>query len=272
MPVSQDCSSRSPPKEGGFATGVRLPPGRGKSPPLGKVPLRVTSQMSLEEEMPVNCSQCATRSCSALDGRYPADCPTANPTPAQTQALREARAAYDDPAVRELAHAAAWTEKAGYCKWTRLEETVELARRMGWRRLGIACCSGLRREAAVVSRYFGKCGFDVRVVICKAGAVPKTSIGVPDADLFAPGETMCNSVGQAALLAAEEVEFSVVMGLCVGHDTLFLGESFRRGVPATVLVAKDRVTGHCPAAAIYGADGYFAARLASHHTAPPTES
>ncbi len=217
----------------------------------------------------MNCAQCATRSCSTLDGRYPASgCPTACPTPEQAKALAEARATYDDPRVREIAHAAAWTEKAGYCQWTRLEETVEFARKMGWRHLGIACCNGLRREAAVAARYFGRCGFEVSVVICKAGAVPKGDIGVPDEDMFGPGETMCNSVGQAALLAAGGCELNVVMGLCVGHDTLFLGESFRRGVPATVLIAKDRVTGHNPAAPIYGAEGYFAARLASHHQAP----
>ncbi len=214
----------------------------------------------------MNCTGCGTWSCSSRDGRYPEGCPTAHPTPVQAQALREAREAYEDPRVRAVAHAAAWTEKTGYCKWTRLEETVEFARRLNYRRIGIACCVGLRREGNVVARVFRDCGFEVHSVICPVGAIPKDEIGVPDEAQFKPGtgEPMCNPIGQAALLAAEECDLNVVVGLCVGHDALFLGESFRRGVPATVLVAKDRATGHNPAAAIYCAQTYFAARLASH--------
>jgi uncharacterized metal-binding protein len=45
-----------------------------------------------------------------------------------------------------------------------------------------------------------------------------------------------------------------VVGLCVGHDSLF----FRHSVaPVTVLVAKDRVTGHNPVAALYTSHSYY---------------
>ncbi len=214
----------------------------------------------------MNCARCGTWSCSSLDGRYPEICPTAHPNPGQAQALAEARATYDDPAVREMAHAAAWVEKAGYCQWSRLEETLQLARRLGYRHLGIACCIGLRREAAVIAKVLEDGGFNVSVSVCKAGAIPKDDIGVAPEAQFRPGEgeSMCNPVGQAALLAVEGCELNIVVGLCVGHDTLFMGESFRRGVPVTALIAKDRVTGHNPVAAVYCAQTYFAARLASH--------
>jgi len=175
--------------------------------------------------------------------------------------------AYDDDTVRSLAQAAAWVEKVGYCRWSRLEETIQLARRMGWQHIGIACCVGLRREANTIARVLEECGFAVSVAVCKVGEVPKDDIGVPHDAQFSPGESMCNSVGQAALLAACGCQFNVLVGLCVGHDTLFLGESFRRGVPSTVLIAKDRVTGHNPIAAVYCAPSYFAARLAAHN--PP---
>ncbi|MDP2872490.1 MAG: DUF1847 domain-containing protein [Bacillota bacterium] len=214
----------------------------------------------------MNCAKCGTRGCSGPKGEYPAVCPTANPSPAETAALAEARERYTDDHVRRIAHAAAWVEKAGYCYWTRLGETAELARRMGYRHIGIACCTGLRREALTVSRFLEQCGFEVSVAVCKAGAVPKEGIGVPADAQFRPGtlESMCNPVGQAYLLAAHGCDFNVVIGLCVGHDTLFLEHSFRKGVPATVLVAKDRVTGHNPCAVVYGAEGYFQARLAEH--------
>ena len=40
----------------------------------------------------------------------------------------------------------------------------------------------------------------------------------------------------------------VLIGLCVGHDTLFLQHS---AAPTTVLIAKDRVLGHNPVQALY---------------------
>jgi len=44
------------------------------------------------------------------------------------------------------------------------------------------------------------------------------------------------------------------VGLCVGHDSLFLKHS---KALVTVLVNKDRVLGHNPVAALYGAKVYF---------------
>jgi uncharacterized metal-binding protein len=44
------------------------------------------------------------------------------------------------------------------------------------------------------------------------------------------------------------------VGLCVGHDSLFLKYT---EAPATVLVAKDRVTGHNPVAALYTLHSYY---------------
>lgn len=45
-----------------------------------------------------------------------------------------------------------------------------------------------------------------------------------------------------------------MLGLCVGHDTLFIKYS---QAPMTALAVKDRVTGHNPLAAIYLAQGYY---------------
>lgn len=45
-----------------------------------------------------------------------------------------------------------------------------------------------------------------------------------------------------------------MLGLCVGHDTLFMKYA---KAPMTVLAVKDRVTGHNPLAAVYLAQGYY---------------
>jgi len=52
-----------------------------------------------------------------------------------------------------------------------------------------------------------------------------------------------------------DTDFNVVLGLCVGHDSLFFKYS---KAPVTVLVAKDRVLGHNPVAALYTTSSYYA--------------
>jgi uncharacterized metal-binding protein len=61
-------------------------------------------------------------------------------------------------------------------------------------------------------------------------------------------------VSQAELLNAHGCEFNVLMGLCIGHDSLFFKYA---KAPTTVLVAKDRVLGHNPVAALQLADTYY---------------
>jgi uncharacterized metal-binding protein len=56
------------------------------------------------------------------------------------------------------------------------------------------------------------------------------------------------------LLAAAGSELNVLIGLCVGHDSLFFQHS---KAPVTVLMVKDRVTGHNPAAALYTSRSYY---------------
>jgi uncharacterized metal-binding protein len=103
-------------------------------------------------------------------------------------------------------------------------------------------------------------GFQVEAVACKAGALPKEILGLDDADKLSPGEfeSMCNPIGQAHVLAGAGTELNVLLGLCVGHDSLFMKHSV---APVTVLAAKDRVLGHNPLAAVYLADGYYHDRL-----------
>jgi uncharacterized metal-binding protein len=67
---------------------------------------------------------------------------------------------------------------------------------------------------------------------------------------------MCNPVAQAYVLNEAKTDFNVVMGLCVGHDSLFLKHS---DALCTVLAAKDRLLGHNPLAAIYTVDTYYRA-------------
>ena len=105
-------------------------------------------------------------------------------------------------------------------------------------------------------KYLKNHDFDVMSVCCKAGRTHKDQIGIGDEDKIYRGtdEAMCNPIFQARLLNAEKTDFNVLLGLCVGHDSLFFKHA---DAYTTVLAVKDRVTGHNPLAAIYLHDTYY---------------
>ena len=144
-----------------------------------------------------------------------------------------------------------------YCKMTRVQETVEWAKRMGAKKIGIASCAGLLKESRVLTKILRSHGFEVYGICCKTGEIPKTEIGI-DERCTKIGINMCNPILQAELLEKEGTDINIVMGLCVGHDSLFYKYS---KVPTTTLVTKDRVLGHNPVAAIYTADTYYEDKL-----------
>ena len=65
---------------------------------------------------------------------------------------------------------------------------------------------------------------------------------------------MCNPILQAKILNQAKTDLNVVVGLCVGHDSLFYKYS---EAITTTMITKDRVLGHNPAAALYTADTYY---------------
>lgn len=180
--------------------------------------------------------------------------------------VEKARAAYGDGETLRLAREASIQEGEGYANRherpyvpqpvkPRIVETCEFARRMGYERIGLVFCIGLMEESRMVGEILEAHGFEVVSVVCKAGAVPKEEIGVADEQKILIGtfEAMCNPVLQAEVVNDASTDLNVVMGLCVGHDALFLKHA---EAPCTVLVAKDRVTGHNPLAAITTSYGY----------------
>ena len=144
-----------------------------------------------------------------------------------------------------------------YGRLTRVEETIEFIKRMGYKKIGIASCVGLMRETSIFARILKAKGIEYFTVGCKVGAQDKTEIGVPNEKKLNGGcghESMCNPIMQAKTLAAHGCDFNIVIGLCVGHDTLFLRHS---KVPTTVMIVKDRVLQHNPVAALYGVQSMY---------------
>jgi len=185
------------------------------------------------------------------------------------EVLQRAASEYRRGEVREFARLASVQEAQCYeitaeglrTRFPRLEETIQFAGKCNYRKIGLAFCVGLKQEARMVTEIFSAKGFEIVSVNCKVGGVPKESIGLaPEEKIMGPGrmETMCNPIAQAEVLNAEEVDLAIMLGLCVGHDTLFL--RYIRP-PCTVLAVKDRVLGHNPLAAAYLSKGPYYSRL-----------
>jgi uncharacterized metal-binding protein len=139
---------------------------------------------------------------------------------------------------------------------TRIEEIMEFAKKLNYKRLGMAFCVGLRKEAKIVEEIFSSGGFDVVSAVCNVGGISKERIGIRKDQQINPDaiEAMCNPILQAMILNKEQTDLNVLLGLCVGHDSLFFKYA---DAPCTVLAVKDRVLGHNPLAAVYNIDSYY---------------
>jgi uncharacterized metal-binding protein len=204
--------------------------------------------------MELMCPICGVQACSeGGDASLPGFCPSHT----HPEVLEAARDIYQkDDETRRLSVAAAQVEAEGYRRWPRVQEVMAFARKLGVDHLGIACCAGLLREARLLLEILEANGFRVSGVCCRTGSIPKEEVGLSDSEKVRPGgfEALCNPVAQAMLLNDAQTGLNIVVGLCVGHDSLFFRHS---EAPATVLVAKDRVTGHNPVAALYTSHSYY---------------
>jgi uncharacterized metal-binding protein len=220
----------------------------------------------MEKELP-GCARCSfqtsERLCQKEDGNSPPFCPTKN----YDEIIDKAMKVLEDPEVMEFARQASIQEGEGYANRhldysqvkpvkPRILETIEFAHRMNYKRLGLAFCMGLVKEAKVVEKLLREEGFEVVSTLCKVGREPKETIGVEDDQKIRIGafESMCNPIAQAFVINSENTQFNIIIGLCVGHDSLFLKYA---DAPCTVLAAKDRLLGHNPLAAIYTIDSYY---------------
>jgi uncharacterized metal-binding protein len=197
-----------------------------------------------------SCIDCRVGRCNKEEGSFPQFCQT---THMPEEVLADAMAQYEKEDIRKIAVTAAEVEHDNYCKMTRLEETIEFAKKIGAKKIGIATCLGLLEESGILAKILRSHGFEVYGAACKAGMQPKTQIGIPK-NCEEVGVNMCNPILQAKLLNKEKTDLNILMGLCVGHDSLFYKYS---DAIVTTLVTKDRVLGHNTVAAIYQADKYY---------------
>jgi uncharacterized metal-binding protein len=215
----------------------------------------------MQNKEAANCALCPyqdkDRICRNENGKAPEGCSTRLYPDQCASACDELSA---DPELMRFARESALQEAACYAPSPydpemrqplkpRIMEIIEFAQRMGYHRLGLAFCIGLKTEARDLCRVLESHGFEVVSVCCKVGRVDKSFMGIDDdGKIHAGPEAMCNPITQAKILNEERCELSLMLGLCVGHDSLFL--KYIEG-PVTVVAVKDRLLGHAPLNALY---------------------
>ncbi|GAA0124548.1 DUF1847 domain-containing protein [Clostridium sp. CTA-19] len=202
------------------------------------------------------CAMCSEHNCkSGQLEKVPANCPCDEK--AEQEEIKEL---YLEEENFKLAYNSAIVEAEGYCEKTRLEEIIEFAKKCNFKKLGIAFCVGFSNEAKMLSKILKHNGFEVNSVVCKNGSIPKEFLKIKDNEKVRPGnyEPMCNPIGQATLLNNAKTELNILLGLCVGHDSLFIKYS---DAPVTVFAVKDRVLAHNPIGAIYLSESYYKDKL-----------
>jgi uncharacterized metal-binding protein len=202
----------------------------------------------------LSCSECALVNCYRRSKTYPSFCLTEATDPKQLEAVVQRYRRKGEDA--RIARAAADVEGTYYGKLTRVEEIIAFANRIQARRIGIATCIGLIEETRAFVKVLKLRGLEPYSVLCKVGSIDKTEIGIPEDLKIQKGchESICNPIMQARLLNEQKTDLNVVVGLCVGHDSLFIKYS---DAPVTTLITKDRVLAHNPAAALYTCNFYY---------------
>lgn len=196
--------------------------------------------------MKYTCAYCQKHSCHKNNLE---DAPTNCPTKNEKEKIEETINLYKEEENYNIAKISAEVVMDNYGEKTRVKEIVDFCKKMNYKKIGLAFCVGLAKEANIFIQILKNNGFEVESIICKIGSVNREIIGIEGCDV-----PMCNPIGQAEFLNEVKTEFNIVLGLCVGHDTLFFKYS---EAPVTVLAVKDRVLAHNPLGALYLSDGYF---------------
>ena len=97
-----------------------------------------------------SCVDCGVKKCHFGDGAYPDFCLTASIDESEKAEILKV---YEDPEIHNIMIQAANVEYEGYCRLTRVEETIEFARKMGFHKIGHRLLCG----TAAGKQYSGAC-------------------------------------------------------------------------------------------------------------------
>lgn len=194
----------------------------------------------------MNCALCGVKACKNNEQNLAKDCPNN-----KKEELEELKEFYGTEENFKIAQVSA--ELSIPQGLTRIEETIEFAKRMGYKKIGLAFCNALSNEAKIIDKIFRYHNFEVESIICKVGSLSREIV-----ELEKINTPMCNPIAQANFLNEAKTELNVVVGLCIGHDSLFFKYS---KAPVTVLAVKDRVLAHNPLGAVYLSESAYKKKI-----------
>ncbi|MFX1418753.1 MAG: DUF1847 domain-containing protein [Promethearchaeota archaeon] len=131
----------------------------------------------------------------------------------------------------------------------RLKSTIEYAKAMRFKKLGIASCGALQTETRKTAEILIHYGFEVSSVYCPTGINKNITVEIPEEfknyckEGYNFDRIYCNPVAQALLMNKAKTDMNIIIGLCVGHDVTFTHLS---EAPVITLIAKDWVIPHNP--------------------------
>jgi uncharacterized metal-binding protein/rhodanese-related sulfurtransferase len=181
----------------------------------------------------MDCTKCATKGCRDLQ-----------PCVDRREEYLHKYAVEDNQRIVQSASVLVDNGRAGTLN--RLEEIVEYAKDRKYKTLGVAYCYGLENEAKILQTHLSNAGFQTAMVSCTVDGVTEADIDSKKSDQ----SISCNPLGQANVINGSGAEFTVLMGLCLGHDILIQKQL---NMDFTTWLVKDRVSQHRP---LDGLPGY----------------
>lgn len=186
------------------------------------------------------CTDCKTLACCNSDSERPGFCPFLGVGATVRESTKDS---YRSGAGGRIMRAtSAVMSQSISSSWSRVQELVAFCREMGIEKIGLAYCIALRKETRILAQVLGENGLEVREAFCKMGGMRLSEIGIgkddPDCD-----PVSCDPLVQAHVLNEEGTGLNVLVGLCLGHDILFMQNS---DAPCTTLIVKDIKYRHNP--------------------------
>lgn len=127
-------------------------------------------------------------------------------------------------------------------KLCRLSELIYYALEMKYHKIGIAYCTDLQEPAQILVSVLIRF-FDVNPVCCKVSGNEIKDI-VNDSQK----NIICNPFAQVSILNELETDYNIIVGLCIGADSIFTKLS---KAPVTTLFVKDKSLANNPIGALY---------------------
>ncbi len=122
---------------------------------------------------------------------------------------------------------------------SRIQEIIEFSKLMNYQKIGIAYCYGMEQQAKAIETLLTDEWFDVSAVSCSIGGLQQSEVNAASCI----HKVSCNPLGQAEQLNAENVDLTVIVGICMGHD-IILNRTLN--MDFTTLAVKDRTNNHAP--------------------------